>query len=296
MSLINAMRMNDRSMFEDLVEYLPELTATERMFFTAIYRGDEGLVRTLLARGVSVDCVQVDGNPCRGRPEAAMRMPLDHALEHGHGTIARRLLDAVGSGRDLPGMHPECVRAAHAPPGLLRVCRRGAQVVMRELIGPSAIMRSHQHRQRRAMAEAVYTVLQSSHVHEVPAGMPLDYERADLTVAYLVDLRVPGVLKECIYGAGALFELAAWVRHDDLAARLYLVGMRYHGSSQPQQPVRRFVARAVVRTLLRRYVKTRLIMWYWREAAERGKYAAPDAAGFEADMAAPLFTEGALGA
>ena len=43
-------------------------------------------------------------------------------------------------------------------------------------------------------------------------------------------------------------------------------------------------------------MKTRLIMWYWREAAERGRYAAPDAAGFEADMAAPLFTEGALGA
>ena len=58
----------------------------------------------------------------------------------------------------------------------------------------------------------------------------------------------------------------------------------------------RFVARAVVRTLLRRHVKMRLIAWYWAEAAVRRKYAAPDTAGFEEDMAAPVFREGALGA
>ena len=58
----------------------------------------------------------------------------------------------------------------------------------------------------------------------------------------------------------------------------------------------RFVARAVVRTLLRRHVKMRLIAWYWAEEVVKTKYAVPDTAGFEEDMAAPVFREGALGA
>ena len=57
-----------------------------------------------------------------------------------------------------------------------------------------------------------------------------------------------------------------------------------------------FVARAVIREVLRRRVRAWLIMWYWREAAGNGKYAAPDGEAFERDMAAPVFSEGALGA
>ena len=95
----------------------------------------------------------------------------------------------------------------------------------------------------------------------------------------------------------------------DLAARLHLLGVRTVAdqTDMPASAVktallachpeaRRFVARAVVRTLLRRYVKTYLVAFYWMEQSTQRRYAAPDAAGFEADMAAPLFTEGALGA
>ena len=43
-------------------------------------------------------------------------------------------------------------------------------------------------------------------------------------------------------------------------------------------------------------MKTYLVGFYWMEQGTQRRYAAPDAAGFETDMAAPLFTEGALGA
>ena len=55
------------------------------------------------------------------------------------------------------------------------------------------------------------------------------------------------------------------------------------------------MARAVVRTLLRRAVKTHLIVWWWKEAAGKSKYAKPDVAGFEHDMEAPVFSDGTLG-
>ena len=73
------------------------------------------------------------------------------------------------------------------------------------------------------------------------------------------------------------------------------VELRLQPSLATGAAARRFVARAVVRSLLRRYVRAWLVMWYWREAAAKGKYAAPNTAAFEDDMEAPVFSEGALG-
>ena len=166
------------------------------------------------------------------------------------------------------------------------------------------------------MAEAVLLALQSTM-----------YDRYATASGKLVDLRT------CYFsrpsGLDALFELAESVEDEALAARLRLAAGRFDGSDCywhhppvvypdtypnssgddddeawvfPPRPhprastIRRFVARAVVRTLLRRYVKTRLVAFYWMEQGTKRRYAAPDAAGFEDDMAALVFTEGALGA
>ena len=217
-------------------------------------------------------------------------MPLDLAVAHGHGQIACLILEKAGSGTMLRGMHPECVPSAHGPGELLRLCDVGASKRPERIGQPNL--------QRRALAKAVHILLQSSYVdlERNPDGAPRFPSRMGL-----VDLRMPGVLMlgPISLPCGNLLKLAYWANHDDLAARLYLAGVRLVDRrlrcATPRN-IRRFVARAVVRTLLRRYARAHLVAWYWREAAAKAKYATPDAAGFEEDMAAPVFSEGALGA
>ena len=328
---------------------------SNRMFFAAVYNGDEESVRTLLANGAKIDCVDVsakeegpwgglsltksstdgydsDGYDSDGFDFMSTRyfMPLDMALHVGHGAIACMILDTVGSGRAEPGKHPECVPSARTPWELLQLCNAGAK----KLMSRWGCHVPRRYVERRAMAEAVHRLLQSSHVDENPyweSGWHQDLNPK------LVDLRVPGVLRTT-FTANSLLMLACWAWHDDLAARLYLAGARFTRTSNSERGygighygtygsyrnyksrrgeytvreytcvastrgeyktpprVREFVARAVVRTLLRRAVKTHLIVWWWKEAAGKSKYAKPDVAGFEHDMDAPIFSEGALGA
>ncbi len=285
----------------------------DKMLLAAAYRGDESLVRTLLAKDVNLDCVEAYSSLTQNAE--ILHMPLDVAVRHGHGEIACWILEKAGSGTLLRGMHPECVPSACGPGGLLWLCHEGAKKLFTEWNEPTANVRYHQTRQRRALAKAVYTLLQSSHVAGkmlkqggYPQMARYDEHGYIMYRYWLVDARMPGVLmgddpQGWVY-TDSLLKLAWWAEHTDLAARLYLAGVRCRcrlsndGARICETPeyVVRFVARAVVRTLLRRYVKTRLIMWYWREAGGRSKYAAPDTNGFETEMAAPVFSEGALGA
>lgn len=281
------------------------LSTAEQALFAAIRDSnwDQGVLDAQRIEGANLDCVEIAQD--RAYSPRSGRMPLDLALNLGHGAMACWILDCAGSGRTATATHAECVPSALGPEDLLQECEVGADRLM-----PSGSERGRtskrKSRQRHALAEAVHTVLQSSHVRYTgyrTRTERVEFERdLDPRRFELVDLRAPGALSRgwCF---DKLLGLAAWTRRADLAVRLYLVGTRFgvddHSWSRSYstpEPVRRFVARAVVRALLRRFVKTRLIMWYWREAAERGKYAAPDAAGFEEAMAAPVFAEGALGA
>jgi len=304
-----------------------EMRRADEMLLAAAKSGDEGLVCTLLAKGANLDCVEAEvyQSSYDTSPVTELDMPLDLAVMYGHGQIACWILEAAGSGTMLRGMHPECVPSAHGLGELLRLCEFGAKKLFAAGKTRTLGAQARQIGQRRALAEAVHTLLQSSHVDVVWRERPYEEEGSHYRTE-LVDARLPGVL---MWGPGGvtrvalegLLKLAHWAKHDDLAARLYLAGVRFkfawgwggrygphvdmprilswqpgrvHKYETPEHVVR-FVARAVVRTLLRRYVRAHLIMWYWREAAERGKYATPDAAGFEDDMAAPVFSEGALG-
>ena len=287
-----------------------------REWTSAVMNDDEPLVRSMLRDGVNLYVKihwqnEVSNGAGGWQERHYLEWPLDMAIEFGHGGVALAILEHAGSGRAAVGQHPEVLPTASHPSYLL----------IRAIWGTVKLLKANSFRgafqRRNAMAEAVLLVLQSTM-----------YDGGEGRVSgKLVDLRT------CYFSRpsdlDALFELAESVEDEALAARLRLAAGRFDGSDcwwhhppvvypdtysnssgddddeawvPPPRPhprastIRRFVARAVVRTLLRRYVKTRLIMWYWREAAERGRYAAPDAAGFEADMAAPLFTEGALGA
>ena len=289
-----------------------ERDKADKMLLAAAYDGNEGLVRHLLANEVNLDCVEAYSSPSSNA--SVLHMPLDAALRNGHGEIACWILEKAGSGTMLRGMHPECVPSACSPRGLLTLCDKGASHLLTEWNTPTLNVRYQQVRQRRALAKAVHTLLQSSHVvgTTLPdrrnAHLARQDEHGNFMYRYwLVDARMPGVLMgndpQGWVFANSLLELAWWAEHTDLAARLYLAGVRSTYTCNDRvriwklpKYVVRFVARAVVRTLLRRHVKTRLIAWYWAEAAVKAKYAAPDAAGFEEDMAAPVFSEGALGA
>jgi len=287
----------------DIVRRQAEGDKADKMFLAAAYRGDESLARTLLAKDVNLDCV--DAYPSLNTNQDVLHMPLDVAVRQGHGEIACWILEKAGSGTLLRGMHPECVPSACGPGGLLWLCNEGAKKLFTEWNKPTLNVRYHQTRQRRALAKAVHTLLQSSHV----AGATLKQdgypqmartdEHGNIMYRYwLVDARLPGVLMggnpQGWRYFDSLLTLAWWAEHTDLAARLHLAGVRCRPPKPPSRS--RFVARAVVRTLLRRHVKMRLVAWYWAEAAVKAKYAAPDPTGFEHDMAAPVFCEGALGA
>ena len=299
----------------NVAQGVPEakVSKADAMFLAAAYRGNEELVRTLLAKGANLDCVEGYTSPISSA--SVLHMPLDAALRNGHGEIACWILEQAGSGTMLRGMHPECVPSACSPRGLLRLCNEGASHLFTEWNTPTLNVRYHQTRQRRAFAKAMHTLLQSSHVtgttikdRHAANHVRLDERGYVMSRHWLVDARMPGALMgddpQGWVHANSLLTLAWWAEHTDLAARLYLAGVRCTYSLgkdgvrtyKPREYVVRFVARAVVRTLLRRAVKTQLIAWYWAEAAARRKYAAPDAAGFEDDMAAPVFREGALGA
>ena len=262
----------------------------DEKLLAAAKSGDEELVRALLAEGANLDCVEdLSYDPELNRSGSEMHMPLDLAVAHGHGQIACLILEKAGSGTMLRGMHPECVPTAHSPRELLSRCDVGASKRPERIGQPNL--------QRRALAKAVHVLLQSSYVdlQREPDGAPRFPARMGL-----VDARLPGVLMlgPMSLPCGNLLNLAYWANHDDLAARLYLAGVRMNLRLPRATPrnLRRFVARAVVRTLLRRHARAHLVAWYWREAAAKAKYATPDAAGFEGDMAAPVFSEGALGA
>ena len=129
----------------------------------------------------------------------------------------------------------------------------------------------------------------------------------------LVDLRVPGALRRR-FAANSLLLLAIEVADEDLIARLYLLGARpvdavHTGLNMPANHMafqevaqatempepRRALARAVVRTLLRRHVRRRAIAFYWMGEVAKRRYAAPTPQAFEAEMAAPVFSAGQLG-
>ena len=281
-----------------------ESDKADKMLLAAAYGGNEGLVRQLLQLPyVNLDCVEAYSSPSSNA--SVLHMPLDVAVRNGHGEIACWILEKAGSGTMLRGMHPECVPSACSPRGLLTLCDKGASHLFTEWNTPTLNVRYQQVRQRRALAKAVHTLLQSSHVvgttlpDRQNAHLARQDEHGNFMYRYwLVDARMPGALmgndpQGWVY-TDSLLSLAWWAEHTDLAARLYLAGVRCRPPKPPRRS--RFVARAVVRTLLRRHVKMRLIAWYWAEAAVKAKYAAPDAAGFEEDMAAPVFCEGALGA
>ena len=290
-----------------------ERDKADKRLLAAAYDGNEPLVRHLLDLScANLDCV--DAYPSLRTNAEIWHMPLDVAVRQGHGEIACWILEKAGSGTMLRGMHPECVPSACGPRGLLTLCNEGAKKLFTEWNKPTLNVRYQQVRQRRALAKAVHTLLQSSHVagdtvkqKGYPHMARFDEDGRVMFRHWLVDARMPGALMRddpqgWVY-ADRLLKLAWWAEHTDLAARLYLAGVRctynYKNGVRiwvTQEHVVRFVARAVVRTLLRRHVKMHLIAWYWAEAAAKAKYAAPDAAGFEDAMAAPVFREGALGA
>ena len=182
--------------------------------------------------------------------------------------------------------------------GLLSLCHEGQEAVHRGG-KPTLNVRYQQVRQRRALAKAVHTLLQSSHV----AGMTLKEKTGlrleptnmdDSCIVTGSSMRMPGVLMGDDSDGGVrrqLLTLAWWTEHTDLAASTSpgcgaralraccaLCGARRgaHAAAAPREE--------------------RLIAWYWAEEVVKTKYAAPDTAGFEEDMAAPVFREGALGA
>ena len=269
--------------------------------------GNEGAVLSLLARGACVDCVGDMKGDYPPSPNQMKLTPFDLAVQSGHGVLAARILQHAGAGEARGATHPEVVPTAVVGPWdvFYRVNNAVCEVLCPE--GPS-------HRQAEELRGylAVLRILVRStmplvtrHVTYRP-GVPSSLN----TPAHveLRDMRVPGAVPDLIPGNG-LLALAVQAQDADLAARLHLLGVRTVADQvgQPASAVktallachpeaRRFVVRAVVRTLLRRYVKTYLVGFYWMEQGTQRRYAAPDAAGFEADMAAPLFTEGALGA
>ena len=157
--------------------------------------------------------------------------------------------EKAGSGTLLRGMHPECVPSAWVL-GAAEPVPRGAKKLFTEWNKPTLNVRYQQVRQRRALAKAVHTLLQSSHV----AGMTLKQKDWPHTARtdehgrfmyryWLVDARMPGVLMGddsdgWVYADGLLYHtrtgvyadslltLAEWAEHTDLAARLYLAGVR----------------------------------------------------------------------
>ncbi len=131
----------------------------------------------------------------------------------------------------------------------------------------------------------------------------------------LVDLRVPGARGGGWFAANSLLLLATEVADEDLIARLYLLGARpveavnaalnapanHRAFQEVAQAMempepRRALARAVVRTLLRRHVRLRAIAFYWLGEIAKRRYAAPTPHAFEAEMEAPVFSAGQLGA
>ena len=207
----------------------------DKRLLAAAYRGDESLVRTLLAKDVNLDCVEA--YPSLTRNAEVLHMPLDVAVRHGHGEIACWILEKAGSGTLLRGMHPECVPSACGPWGLLWLCHEGAKKLFTEWNKPTLNVRYQQTRQRRALAKAVHTLLQSSHVagdslkqKGYPHMARTDEHGRVMYRYWLVDARMPGVLmgddsQGWVY-ADSLLTLAWWAEHTDLAARLYLAGVR----------------------------------------------------------------------
>lgn len=269
--------------------------------------GNEAVVRSLLARGARVDCAGDVSGAYPTYPNQLQLMPFDLAVQSGHGVLAARLLEHAGAGEVRGATHPEVVPTAVVGPWgvFLHVNNAVCKVLCPE--GPS-----HRAAEQRAGFVAVLRILVRSTVPLVTRHVT--YRPGDPSCFHtpthveLLDVRVPGAVPDCIPGNG-LLALAVEAQDADLAARLHLLGVRTIAdqTNMPASAVntallacrpeaRRFVARAVVRTLLRRYAALRLVAFYWMGQAAKRRYATPDAAGFEEDMEAPIFREGRLGA
>ncbi len=280
--------------------------------------GNEAAVLNLLARGARVDCAGDVAGHYPPSPTHVKAMPFDLAVQNGHGVLAARLLEHAGAGEARGATHPEVVPTAVVSPwGVFfhvndAVCK---------VLCPDRLLKASGHEffalVRRQAKEsrgylAVLRILVRStmplvtrHVTYRP-GVPSSLNTP--THVELRDMRVPGAVLDLIPGNG-LLALAVEAQDEDLAARLHLLGVRTVAdqSDMPASAVatallacspeaRRFVARSVVRTLLRRYATLRLVGFYWMGQAAKRRYAKPDAAGFEEDMEAPVFCEGRLGA
>lgn len=281
--------------------------------------GNEAAVLNLLARGARVDCAGDVSGDYPPSPLQVKLMPFDLAVQSGHGALAARLLEHAGAGEARGATHPEVVPTAVVGPWgvFFHVNNAVCQVLCpdrppEDASGHEFFALAHRRAEQWRGYLAVLRILVRSTMPLVTRHVtyrPRDPSSLNTpTHVELRDMRVPGAVPDLIPGNG-LLALAVDAQDEDLAARLHLLGIRTVAgqSDMPASAVdtallacrpeaRRFVARSVVRTLLRRYFTLRLVAFYWVGQAARRRYATPDAAGFEEDMEAPVFREGRLGA
>ena len=266
----------------------------------------------------------------------ATRMtPFDLAVRRNHIEIALLLLQHAGAGDVRGPTHPEVVpTACLRPAGLFYLLGNSADLLFYQRESMSPLVAGVWARRRDAHAAVLRILVRSTmpvvtRVGENVLLPPAAAAESDpfamrgggsLALLYpgyhveLVDLRVPGALRQP-FAANSLLLLAIEVADEDLIARLYLLGARpveasYTALNMPANHAafqetaqamempepRRALARAVVRTLLRRHVRLRAIAFYWMGEVAKRRYAAPTPHAFEAEMEAPVFSAGQLGA
>ena len=267
---------------------------------------------------------------------ATRATPFDLAVKRGHIEIALMLLQHAGAGDVRGPTHPEVVPTACVrPEGLFYLLGNSADLLFYQRESMSVARAAGVWARWRDAYAAVLRILVRStmpvvtRVGENVLLSPAAAAESDpfamrggggLALLYpghhveLVDLRVPGALRRW-FAANSLLLLAIEVADEDLITRLYLSGARpveavHTGLNMPANHMafqevaqamempepRRALARAVVRTLLRRHVRRRAIAFYWMGEVAKRRYAAPAPQAFEAEMEAPVFSAGQLGA
>ena len=266
----------------------------------------------------------------------ATRMtPFDLAVRRGHIEIALLLLQHAGAGDVRGPTHPEVVpTACLRPEGLFYLLGNSVDLLFyqRESMSPPETVAWARRRDAYAAVlrilvrstMPVVTRVRGNVLMSPPAAAESDpfamRAGGGLALLYpghhveLADLRVPGALAVW-FAANSLLLLAIEVADEDLIARLFLLGARrvdalnawlkapanhaaFEEVAQAMEmpEPRRALARAVVRTLLRRHARRRAIAFYWMGEVAKRRYAAPTPHAFEVEMEAPVFSAGQLGA
>ena len=313
---------------------LPTPRPVHTQLLRKVCDGDEEGVRALLALAPA-DQLQCAGESIRRYPPLSRATPFDLAVRRDHIEIALLLLQHAGAGDVRGPTHPEVVPTACVrPEGLFYLVGNSADLLFYQRESTNAPSGGAWARRRDAHAAVLRILVRSTmpvvtRVGENVLLSPAAAAESDpfamrggggLALLYpghhveLVDLRVPGAVRRR-FAANSLLLLAIEVADEDLIARLYLLGARpvdavHTGLNMPANHMafqevaqamempepRRALARAVVRTLLRRHVRRRAIAFYWMGEVAKRRYAAPTPQAFEAEMAAPVFSAGQLGA